>query len=377
MPDELAKAIHERYFGDIDAGTDEGAADMVDHSHHLFENPPEHQPLVDEYHDDIHGPAEVHPDMNRIGGMSPKLVVKSTNHKWMLKPYHEALDEGAYSYCHVPIMGWSEMASQALYHAGGIGHLHQKVHVTEHETEPRKKSPMVVIHLDPHATQPVATMMDQTHTRLTPGAYQDAAKIGLMDFLTNNNDRHRHNMHYVPPEFSISPVSRLLAIDNGRAFQYKAPNRHQSSWKNNDHFFFYLSDSPAMRQLNALGMGTNETRRRVHDYENVRPALDWWKENREAITGEFSNQLKSIKNQRLSGFLHRNFHARAAVLDRVADVWAHGQSSDYFNPHRLGAQGVDREVINQGKVPVVDFKPPSPYNRPPGDDEEEDRESGD
>jgi hypothetical protein len=52
---------------------------------------------------------------------------------YMVKPYHERVSRRLKGWMHYPIQGWAEMANQGLYHAAGIGHLHQKVHVDEHD----------------------------------------------------------------------------------------------------------------------------------------------------------------------------------------------------------------------------------------------------
>jgi hypothetical protein len=283
-----------------------------------------------------------------------------------VKPYHEAVDDGVYDYTHVPIMGWSEMATQALYHAGGIGHLTQKVHTVEHNTK-SGRHPMLVVNLDRQVKSPVANI-DRDNVKVLHPATADATKIGMMDFLTNNNDRHPWNMlyhHEVHPDWD-AVVNRVLAIDNGRAFQYKHANRWQRQSTTQDHLHYYLRDSPGMRQIN---IGKNNDYQKTYGHEHLFNALSWWEKSGPQITAEFDNQLKSITNPRVRDFIHRNFYSRASALDRLAREYKAHTNPDDFSPY---ASEIEHHRVKAGQVKMLRFKPPAPYNKPPaGWDEEE------
>src|SRR4029077_17193051 len=94
----------------------------------------------------------------------------------------------------------SEMTSQSLYHAAGIGHLHQKVHVDEHDMGPGyEKEPALVVHMDPkmHPQAEMGKLHGDPHS-VDPNDYteghKDARKIAMMDFLSGGLDRHGGNL---------------------------------------------------------------------------------------------------------------------------------------------------------------------------------------
>ena len=144
----------------------------------------------------------------------------------LVKPYHEAVDNRAKYWQKHLIQGWAEMSNQNLWHAAGMGHIHQRVHLAEHNMGPGwEKHPAVVIHAHPEAN-----FVSDMHPRdYDDTMHDDAPKIAAMDFLTNNLDRHPHNLMVLPEmatEEDGSPVSsRLLAIDHGRSFQYQASHK--------------------------------------------------------------------------------------------------------------------------------------------------------
>jgi hypothetical protein len=142
----LTKAIDPKDFGAVLKATTHKGRDMVDHKPDLTAHPPEMEPEVNYYRKDILGGPNTFKKATAkksgIGGGITRKAVYQSNLKFpgeeqpmtfMVKPYHEGIEKKVSTWQRYPIQGWAEMTNQALYHAAGLGHLHQKVHVTEHQ----------------------------------------------------------------------------------------------------------------------------------------------------------------------------------------------------------------------------------------------------
>jgi hypothetical protein len=164
----------------------------------------------------------------------------------MVKPYHEVMSRYTRHWMHVPIQGWAEMTNQALYHAANIGELHQRVHVQRVAYQKGKEvqhGPSLVIHMAPGA-QTVSQLGD-TSEAFSPKQRDQARKIAVMDFLSNNLDRHDTNLLALPEK------DQLLAVDHSRSFQYKEADK--------------MGDGPLQRQGN-------------HEDDCLRQYIGWWDE---------------------------------------------------------------------------------------------------
>ena len=160
-----------------------------------------------------------HKKQNELGGVQEKAVYRHGGKEYLVKPTHEnstALD------------GFNEMVSQAAYHAGGIGHLHQKVHVTHGNTGLNRSEPAhaLAVHIEPNSL----TLADalggtdaDTGEKIAPKDYERARKtvtnpkhaeslrkIGLMDAFLSNFDRHSSNL-------VLKPDGSPVAIDSSRS----------------------------------------------------------------------------------------------------------------------------------------------------------------
>lgn len=312
----LTKTVRDEDYGHVLTAHDAAGSNIVDHGFHIGSEPQNVQTDVAEYHNDVIAhprPIAVQGNSRLARGASPKVFYRARSGKYFLvKPYHEKIRSGAWDYMHYPYAGFAEMASQALYHAGGIGHLHSKLHVAPHTLKGKVK-PMLVVSIDPNAK--TVDMLPQTYKSYPHKMYNEAAKIGLMDFLTNNNDRHHFNLMYYPDQ--EGQPQGLLAIDSGRAFQYKRANRWATDpGTPRDNVFHYLSSSQGMHMLN----------RAEHDqYVGTRPhishALEWWKANGPAIRKEMVNQLQAVTDENVRQWIWSNFLNRSQVLDKLSKAW--------------------------------------------------------
>jgi len=212
------------------------------------------------------------------------------------------------------------MTSQALYHAGGIGDLHQKVHVANHPVPINSKPtevPAIVIHMEPdyetaynRSTRYDAKPADHESNK------EAAKKMFLMDYLSNQSDRHEGNL------MLHKETGKPMAIDNAQSFYYGGPPRSSvlggpPDWYK--HFIsFYHGDVYGSNALEALAPfegrpGSGD------DYNDFfRGALDWWKEQSPKIQGEFANRLSLIQDPVHKEKVRKGFNDRAAMLDKWA-----------------------------------------------------------
>lgn len=350
MGTPLAKAVHPDDFAGILNETDPKGADVVDHLADLEAHPSRHKGQVEHYRKTIAGEAPIiRTTPEKLRGVSAKSVYSlpkagslTNPDKVLVKPYHEKLNPRAEYWQKHPIQGWAEMTNQALWHAADVGHLHQKVHVSEHDMGPGfAKHPAVVIHMDPRA-KPVAYLPGDPNA-YDDSMYGDAFKIGVMDFLTNNMDRHRENLLYFPEgtkdENGVPLRSRLLAIDHGRNFQYHASHKGAPKFEHDpligtfpipeedqkqinlegktvDSPLFYL-DSDALRHvsgMSAYGGSPPLTAPRVF----VKNIVSWWPQVREQVVRTMALRLRNLREPRMRDHVWNNFIERVKKLDDIA-----------------------------------------------------------
>lgn len=213
----------------------------------------------------------------------------SQGNTWLLKPYHER----AYNNVH-PSSGWAEMTSQALYHAGGIGHLHQTVGVVHDKnrlsdvTQPLIAIKIASDHIE--ATSSVRNKKAGQNAKTGEGVH----KIALMDYLTDNRDRHYQNL-------MIGPNSEPLAIDNAGALMYNAGgfrNRH-------------------IKGISAYHIGPLDEISLPNE-AHQKSTMEWWKQNGVNIRNAMAQRLKLVRNSALKQHIWNNFNARAEKLDQAS-----------------------------------------------------------
>lgn len=319
------------------SGASREAAGLVDHTFHLDKHPnPE---LARAYRDGVLGsPGIVRPATEKQhAGPQAHFIALPAGHRFAVTPYHQALPLHLTHVLHYPLAGWSQMTTQALYHAGGIGHLVAHTHVAEHPTANGEYEPLLVEHIDPHFV-PYSAARHEGH----PQVMSDAAKVGFLDFLTNNQSRTAPSMLLSRP---IGPDAsdRLRVTGSADAFGYKRPNRYQQQHTKFDHLFYYLADSPGMARL-AHGAA------RVHGSGAVNDAVQWWKQHGQGLRSTLADHLSAISSSRVSGHIHSNFESRAAALDRLAEAWGHNQDMTSFSPYRW-KEGHDQRVLSS--LPMV------------------------
>jgi hypothetical protein len=283
-------------------------------------------------------------DMGSPAGKTARFVSLPSGTRFMVSPYHQTIPLHLSHVYHYPLGGWSEMTSHALYHAGGLGHLVEHQHVAEHETPGGDFEPLLVTHFHPNFVH----MTDGRHEG-HPRVMADAAKVGFMDFLTNNQSRHPYNMLLSRPTGPDVPSEHLMVTGHGDSFQYKRPNRWQKQHTKFDHLMYYLLDSPGMAAL-------SHDKARVHGSDSVDDAVQWWKQQGSGVRNAFDLHVGTIENKAARAHVASNFHARANALDHFSHAWEGQKDMLAFSPYRWRERG-QRERSSVAMVPVFVHKP--------------------
>lgn len=312
--EELVKSTDPTHYKGIVSGLDPKGADLVDHTRQT--HPPQHNAMAEHYRNTIlDSPEKVKPvSIERGSGISRKRLFKADGKTYMVKPYHERISRVCKGWMHAPHQGWAEMTNQALYHAAGIGDLHQKVHIAEHNMGPgHEKEPALVIEMEPG----VDFVSHSLEADWGPEHKEQARKIVLMDFLSNNLDRHKGNL-------LKTKEGNLLAIDQSRSFQYKqpgggkwaAPRKQESELE--DSFYPYLDETTSLSYIlprPSRYSPPGEAKRYVTDFAKT---LNWWDGVKDDVRQELYKNLQAIKDINIRKHIERNFDTRWRWLNERA-----------------------------------------------------------
>jgi 8-oxo-dGTP pyrophosphatase MutT (NUDIX family)/predicted double-glycine peptidase len=375
----LAKATRAEDFKQIAKATTAEGRLHVDHQGQMAAHPPSHGPVVEHYHQEVLQGPKIYSKKStmRGSGITRKLVYQTPGAqkegaRFMIKPYHEAVVKRIQAWQRYPVQGWAEMTHQALYHAGGIGHLHQKVHVAEHDMGPgHEKEPALVVHMTP-GFKPVADakiansglpwgLLSQNHADVikpTDQAMKDVRKIGIMDMLTNNLDRHGGNL------MINGDGSQVLAVDHSRSFQYV--NNHQYKWdgrravqsvrdlEDKLHPYIAQMTGGAIFRVDPYEKGYDEDHRRLRNYGET---IEWWGKHGQKIRSAMYEQLKHLKDPKVRAHIRRNFDERAKWLDERADLGLDNYGSDFhrdpviqYHPDQKNSEELDQEKTARARA---------------------------
>lgn len=366
----LGKAIDHEDFGSLLRATTTHGPGTVDHKPDLEAHPPELNSEVLHYRSEIQGGNTKYKKKRLGGGITKKAVYESKSkgdevaagRRFMVKPYHEGIVKRIQSWQRYPIQGWAEMTHQALYHAAGMGHLHQKVHVSEHEMGGRgfhgkSTHPALVIHMEKgfkpsseayHTKEPGpdGSMMpwDRPMKKYVPSDPDDVRKVAIMDFLTNNLDRHGGN-------FMLNKEGKVMSVDHSRSFQYA--NTHGArrtgemgrreinklaaqGHEGEDKFLSYISphDSTLGRhEPHMEGFYNKETheKKQMDLLGAYEPLIeDWWPKQRDNVVKTLHARLAHIKDPEIVGHIKRNFMARVKWMDERAKFGLANHGRDWY-----------------------------------------------
>jgi hypothetical protein len=270
-------------------------------------------------------------------GISPKLVHTHTvqylsNKKtkklsspetYMAKPYHPVNDETDMT--DFPLHGWATIATKSLFNAAGIGHLCEDVSVHEHENHP------FTVHKFKNNADPIFERQYEIgEHNINP---LHIHQIGVMDYLTNNLDRHLGNLLIYKEKGNTVP----LAIDHERSFAYK-DSLEDVDYDEPETPFGYLKS----HGLNAL---SNISQNQISSHK---PLVDWWKKNGMKIQKQLANQVSHIKDPAIRKHVYNNFISRWERMDE----WANFIDKNYLYNDEFAHEHFNPALIKQFKQPI-------------------------
>jgi hypothetical protein len=296
----------------------------------------------------------------RVGGKKDESGKVQPSSTFMVKPYYENLasdQTGRY-----PLAGWAEMAWHGILNASDMGHTSMRIH-----SFPYHNSALLAVELDPdmhgiyqaggNAKEKWNPITGHGYVNFPPNLKDDAARLGALDFLLNNQDRNRGNlMMRVDP---FGKADSLMAIDNGRSMQYMESNSMHAPYVNEDGLLHYLN-APAYRHV--LGNDLHAP---------LSTISQWWKQHKMHIVGEFHKHLEGIKHIELATHIGESFYDRVGALDNVvSDFKEHG--ADPYKEHSKGnSDSSNSPIVQRASVRVRPWKPeddPMPATVQPDND---------
>ena len=349
-PKPLVKSVESGDFKGIAGAVDPHGGNTVDHKPHLEAHPPSMTGAVNNYRANVLGsPSRIKKQSSKdLGGVSRKVIYSTKSpegeeSKYLVKPYHERVIRRVKDWMKNPIQGWAEMANQGLYHAAGIGDLHQKVHVSEHPMTvkgEKRNEPALVVHME-EGFHPVAE--HNPHPERDKDLHEQIMKVGVMDHLTNNVDRHGMNL-------LLNPETRkVLAIDHSRNFQYKAsrkPFKVKEKVKAHgeddaDSLSNYIKGGAVGKMIPSPSWDDEDDGGHQAYMNKWKPTIEqWWPKVSQSVRAEIDKHLEHIKDPAVKEHIHKNFHARADMLDDMAKhgLESFGEEDWHENPVELHQQ---------------------------------------
>jgi hypothetical protein len=314
---DLQKAIKPEHFKRLKDAHDPIGQSIVNHKQHIDTAP------SNIHFKEILSASDLAPEVKSLGGISRKAVYKATNNDtYMMKPYHKKRESGLNVMQQHPITGWASIATRNLFHASGMGHLCEDVSAYTHEDLP------MTVHKFRENMQDVKDVDYNLKNRynFNPNSIH---KIAVMDFLTNNTDRHGGNiLIHRDPDSSADPETGYhepLAIDHERNFQYKRPIKATTSrgtmmgeWKNP------RTESPVDYMKSH---GIRSLIQGQHHYY-AEELADWWNEHHPKIQASFSKDIEAIQDPHIREHVRNNFQSRMDYMHKWTSDFAEG-----FNPN--------------------------------------------
>jgi hypothetical protein len=343
---DLHKGVRARDWKRVTNKTNEDAPLVVDHKPHM-----QQFPVHAEYSKMLESSKKHEGHRLEENGISAKMIHKQGDDTFMAKPYHKSVERATKSWVKNPILGWAAMATKALYNAGKISHLAEDVSTHEHEGVPLTVHKFAADHM------PMSGNMDFGGNYGSSGALKlkqdvdptDVHKIAVMDYLTNNIDRHHGNL-MIGKHTSATGFHPVLAIDHERSFQYHRPMDYMAKWWHTDAEdtkretpWAYLRGSPALRSSH-----------KAQNWSSHEGLVDWWNQHGQGIKDEMENQLGSIKDEHVRKHVRDNFTERwHAMNDWSKRMAADTESAHFYHPSSLGDQFNAPRIIKQEQPKIT------------------------
>lgn len=303
----LLKAVDERAWNRIVKNHNKAVREDVVDSHAHINYFHQNQPAHPEYKMDVlEHPKSRKSDSSRGLGAAPKMIHTvsgpDSETKYMAKPYHAPIEKWASSWTKHPIKGWASLTTKKLFDAAGMSDLAEDISAHVH-----KGVPIIVSKFHPGAQESY-----EGHEPFNP---KDVAKISIMDFLTNNQDRHAGNIMRVHGH-------QPLAIDHERNFQYFKPKPGDDQGA--------ISPGHALRN-SGFAYKNHALPSQVDIFGDE--LVDWWKNSRHNVKKEMQKNLKFIKDPAVKRHIAENFNAR---WDWMNDHFDNSAPADVFDKNTLG-----------------------------------------
>lgn len=319
QPQKLAKKIADKdiHFL-IDNAHSSHNESIVDPSFHL-----ENYPVEEAFKEYILN----HPDNTKLRdfydtGTSYKLFYGHQHNKYMIKPYHQKPGHIDFKLNTLePILGgWATLTNAGLYKAAGIEHLNENVGVFKHQNK----------HFVVHKLEKDFNSDHLDTDAIYNADPHDIVKIGVMDYLTHNQDRHKQNLIY------HQAFMQLKAIDHEKSFQY-----HSQHWPHQTlESFLTTSGLQNMYQYN---LENNKI-----DFTKI---ADWWLDVSHDVSQEFNKHLMAIKDEHLRDHLAKNFHHRINKLNKWSKGILSGEKHTILDDHTRPK--IFHKKVNESKMQKI------------------------
>lgn len=211
----LNKALSGPHMEDID--NHERANYSNDMSPHIYANHPSMDPHIEDFDAHfIHSP-EIHQPIDESsipGNASLKNAFrKPTGQLYLIKSDSQSIE--------------GEMLGHKMFHAAGVGHLCQKVHIHHHTMEDGEEMPTVVVHGEntpevhcghfSEFCQKTGVRQYELADFLASNSkfLHSMAQIDVLDHVLQNTDRHGKNLLVVKGIHQKNTEYRPVAIDHG------------------------------------------------------------------------------------------------------------------------------------------------------------------
>src|ERR1039457_72088 len=304
------------------------------HKELLNSHPAHLQPQVDKFEKYVNHPTNpVNPEKGDLDGIEQKALVKHADNKYLLKAASTPWN---------PLSGWAEMASQAMYHAGGLGHLHQHVHATNlniKEGANTRQQPAVAIHFRPGKWRTLGEVKRDGK----PGEAKDfinnnekdLAKTYVLDFLTGNMDRHDGNI-------LVGPKGEPQMIDQAFAFR-------RDDWSNPEDQRFSEVDHRGVGDVPDGGAFNFNIFANDHGLGMManKDTHDWWLQHKKPIVEAFQKHIDMIPDKAERARRKAMFEYRINAVDNKHPLLFRNENDrEYYKSEDL-EKGLDDKEHEQ------------------------------
>jgi hypothetical protein len=276
-------------------------------------------PAPKEYKQFLEDPKILPNKADSYNGVATKLIHKLRQKTYMTKPYHTHIDYSTQTFTKDPISGWATIATKALFNAGNIGNLCENVGVDKIDNYP------VTVHEFDSSAEHLCENPEKNQSRVSTPSSLQFKQIALMDFLTNNIDRHYKNIMQAAPDKNGN--ENLLAIDHERNFQYHRNHKfkhHNTLYPPTEKAL----DKPASVSLQDFISKANgiepyykafiDKAEKGIEKKGYKDLHEWWKTNSKSIKDSFIDHVKEIKDESIRQHVMENFLQRHASVDEWA-----------------------------------------------------------